>query len=80
MKEIAKIIIALAVILGAYLIGNHQEDEKSQLKIEALNKNISFDKENISHLQDHIIRLNQIIDSIKVKQVNLIPPIKSRKR
>ena len=80
MKEIIKITIALAVILGAYIIGSHQDDEKHQLKIEELNKNISFEKMNISNLQDSISRLTHIIDSLKVKPVDIIRPVKSGKK
>jgi hypothetical protein len=80
MKEIIKITIALAVILGAYLIGNHQDDEKHQLKIEEINQNVSFDKTTISNLQDSIIKLKHIIDSLKVKPVNIVRPIKTSKR
>lgn len=80
MKEIIKITIALAAIIGAYIIGNHQDDEKHHLKIEELNNNISFDKKRISNLQDTIGKLNQIIDSLKIKPVNIIRPIKSGKR
>ena len=66
MKEIIKITIALAVILGAYVIGNYQDEEKHHLKIEELNKKISIDKTNISNLQDSIGKLKHVIDSINL--------------
>jgi len=78
MKNIIKIIIALAFIVGAYILGYHQEDEKHSTQLNELNKTISTDKENFIHLQDSIGRLKQRIDTLKTK-IQIAVPKKGKK-
>jgi chromosome segregation ATPase len=67
MKEIIKILIALAFIMGAYILGYHQEIEKHSTKLNEMNNTISTSKENLIQLQDSICKLKYTIDTLKKK-------------
>jgi hypothetical protein len=73
MKEIIKITIALVFIIGAYILGCHQEDEKHSTILNELNKTISTEQESIDQLQDSIVKLKYTIDTIKSKNQILAP-------
>jgi hypothetical protein len=73
MKDLIKIIIAIAFILGAYILGNYQDNEKHKLQIEKLDKNIYSDKDTIAHLRDSISKLKLLIDTINTKTQTALP-------
>ncbi|NOU47123.1 MAG: hypothetical protein HOO86_08685 [Bacteroidales bacterium] len=73
MKEIIKILIALAFIMGAYILGYHQESEKYSTKLNEINNTISTAKKNLIQLQDSISKLKYTIDSLKTKIQITVP-------
>jgi len=80
MKDTIKIVIALAFILGSYLLGNHQEDEKYQSKIEEFEKNIRIEKKNNSSLTDSNVKLRRLIDSLQTIAIKQHVTSKNAKR
>ncbi len=73
MKEIIKITIALAFIIGAYILGYHQEYEKHSAKLDEMKDSISIERANLVQLQDSIGKLKHTIGTLKTKIQLAVP-------
>ncbi len=76
MKDLIKILIALAFIAGAFWFGNNEANEKCKIHVNELKRKSEIDKKQILQLHDSLnflktelekARIN--IDKLKPKQV-----------
>lgn len=68
MKEIIKITIALAVILGSYLLGSHQADDKFSTQLKEVNEKLSVSQVSIEQLKDSINSMQKLITQIRTQK------------
>ena len=63
MRDLIKILIALAFMVVAFFVGKYLVDEKCAIQLKEANEKTSIDKNRIQQLQDSINFLKQISDT-----------------
>lgn len=61
MRNLIKLIIALLFILGSYILGYYQADEKHSSQIKEINKKLSIEQSSVQQLKDSISKMSMII-------------------
>ena len=64
MKDLIKIIIALAFIACAFVVGKYLADEKCSIQLKEMNERSADDKKQILQLQENVTILKMEIEKI----------------
>lgn len=67
MKDLIKILIALACIAGAFWVGKYMADESCSIQLKELNSKTEIDKTHIQQLTDSISILKVDLQKEKAK-------------